>query len=55
MIEIKITGSGTAEEVVDALRRIATNIAINAVEHGVHMLDGSVWEDATLLTEIKAI
>jgi hypothetical protein len=53
MIEIKITGSGTADEIVEALRRVAKNIALNAAEHGVNMLDGSVWEDSTLLTEIK--
>ena len=53
MIEIKITGSGTADEIVEALRRVAKNIALNAAEHGVNMMDGSVWEDSTLLTEIK--
>jgi hypothetical protein len=55
MLEIKITGEGTADEIVGALRRVAKNIALNAAEHGVNMMDGSVWEDSTLLTEIKTV
>lgn len=51
--EIKITGSGTPEQLVEALREVARNILINA-EHGVGMLDGSEWEDSVLVTEINA-
>lgn len=52
--EIKITGSGTAEQLVNALRDVARSIASVNTEHGTAMLDGSKWEDAILVTEINA-
>jgi hypothetical protein len=50
---IKITGSGTAEELLKALRDVVANIEeAKRGEHETAMLDGATWEDATLCTEI---
>lgn len=60
MYKIKITGEGTPQEIVKALRLIANAIEDRAtrtdldapeIEH----LDGAEWEDSTLMTEIKEI
>lgn len=55
--EIKIAGSGTRPEIAERLRRIA-----DAIHHPTSVGDGlnvscddEVWEDATLMTEIKLI
>ena len=48
--EIKITGSGTTSEIIQSLREIIDNLA-NSTDA---VLDGAEWEDATLMTEIKA-
>jgi hypothetical protein len=52
-LKIKITGSGTAEEIAQALIQVATNIRFQAT-HPEGKLDGEEWEDATLMTEIEA-
>lgn len=54
--EIKITGSGTAQEIIDALRGVADSIMEQTrSEHETAVLDGARWEDPTLMTEIDAI
>ena len=53
--EIKITGSGTQEELVAALRVIADNIMMagSGNPQGLtNELDDVEWEDATLITKI---
>jgi len=52
--EIKITGSGTPEQLVEALGEVARSIASVGAEHGTAILDGAEWEDAILVTEINA-
>lgn len=57
---IKITGSGTASEIVRALELIATAISDKAVRTRldspeVEDLDGAEWEDSTLMTEIHKL
>jgi hypothetical protein len=51
---IKISGSGTTKEIISALRDVIDGI-ISAKGTGdeAAILDGAVWEDATLVTEIK--
>lgn len=53
--KIKISGSGTAEELAKALRDIADGIEeAKRGEHETAALDGATWEDKTLCTEINA-
>lgn len=53
--KIKISGSGTAEELAKALRDIADGIEEAKIgEHETAALDGATWEDKTLCTEINA-
>ncbi len=47
---IKITGSGTRDEIISALQEIIKGMK----DETVGVLDGAVWEDETLLTEIDA-
>ena len=54
-IEIKITGSGTAEKVAEALRSLASDIASGEHNSSIELLGKCEWEDATLFTEIKVI
>lgn len=54
---IKITGGGSAEAIVKALRLIANAIESRSVRETldspeVEDLDGAEWEDCTLMTEI---
>ena len=55
--EIKITGSGTAPEIAEKLRRLA-----DAIHHPTSIgdslnvsIDDVEWEDATLMTKINLI
>lgn len=48
--EIKITGSGTKQELEKALQQVVDNIKASTDEE----LDGSQWEDPTLMTEIDS-
>ena len=48
-LEIKITGGGTRNDIAKALITIAREILDTPVES----LDGSKWEDCTLMTEIN--
>lgn len=50
--EIKITGSGTKEQLEHSLRELARSIQD---AKGDAELDGAEWEDAILMTEIKAL
>lgn len=55
---IKITGSGTAEEIAQKLKSLAEEIEDSAkVENGMQraFLDGAEWEDETLMTTINVI
>jgi hypothetical protein len=48
---IKIIGTGTRDEIVDALK-----VIINAIDDAnIGVLDGAEWEDATLMTTINAV
>lgn len=51
MFEIKITGAGSREDIVSALRLIADSVLKSPVEE----IDGANWEDCTLLTEISIL
>lgn len=46
---IKITGSGTPQQLADALRTVADSIESSTP----YMLDGAEWEDPILMTEIN--
>ena len=48
-LKIKITGGGTREDISSALNLIAKSILETPIED----LDGSEWEDCTLMTEIE--
>lgn len=50
---IKITGSGTADEIINALKGVIESIE-EAKPEGDAILDGAEWKDATLMTEISA-
>ncbi len=57
---IKITGEGTAQDVVSALRKVANAIESKDIRDNldspeVEDLDGAEWEDNTLMTEIRKI
>ena len=47
-LTIKITGGGSREDISSALSLIAKSILDTPIED----IDGSEWEDCTLLTEI---
>ena len=49
-LTIKITGGGTREDISKALTLVAKGILSTPIEE----LDGSEWEDCTLMTEINA-
>ena len=49
--EIKITGSGTPTEIVDALAQLQRNILASTPDE----LDGAQWEDPTLMTQMELI
>lgn len=56
---IKITGGGSRKDISNALRKIADALYHEtSIGHGKNisddMIDGAVWEDCTLLTEIKS-
>ncbi len=53
--KIKISGSGTTGELLQALERIKNNIE-EAVSsgHELQLLDGAEWEDSTLYTNVDA-
>ena len=46
---IKITGGGTRKDISKALKLISKSILITPIED----IDGSEWEDCTLMTEIN--
>ena len=50
-LTVKITGGGTREDVSKALDLISKAILETPIED----LDGSEWEDCTLMTEINAV
>lgn len=50
ILNIKITGGGTREDISKALALISKSILETPIED----LDGSEWEDCTLMTEINA-
>jgi hypothetical protein len=50
--EIKISGSGTPEEIVNALKQIIEGIEENPTPE---ILDGAEWENSILCTTIKSI
>jgi len=54
---IKITGSGTKEEIAKELRHIADAIFHpTSMGHGLNLcIDDVEWESATLMTEIQVI
>jgi len=49
-LKIKITGGGTRDDVAKALLTIARQILDTPIED----LDGSEWEDCTLMTEVNS-
>ena len=49
--EIKITGSGTPNEICKALADVISHIQ---QDKNKGTLDGAEWEDSTLMTEINA-
>jgi hypothetical protein len=52
---IKITGIGTAEQLLNALRKIAKNIKdFEGTDDELTVLDGAKWEDEILMTELNA-
>lgn len=55
--EIKITGSGTPEEIATSLRTVADAIFHpTSMGHGKNMnIDDVEWEDKTLMTEINKL
>ncbi len=55
---IKITGQGKPEDIVKALRLVASAIESKSVRENldspeIEDLDGAEWEDFTLMTEIN--
>ena len=50
-LTIKITGGGTRDDISKALFAIAKEILSTPVED----LDGSEWEDCTLMTEVNVV
>lgn len=53
--QIKITGSGTADEIISALKGLIKTIErAKKSGHENDMLDGAEWEGSTLMTEISA-
>lgn len=55
---IKITGQGKPEDIVNALRLVASAIESKSVRENldspeIEDLDGAEWEDFTLMTEIN--
>jgi hypothetical protein len=55
MIEIKITGSGSKLEIIKSLKHIIQSLDDVSTNDVDAILDGAVWEDSTLLTEIKTV
>ena len=49
--EIKITGSGTRDEIIKSLKLIIEGLEAETSDG---VLDGAEWEDSTLCTEINA-
>ncbi len=53
--KVNITGSGTPQQIVDALNEIVKSIQeAQKSKHQNAVLDGAVWEGPTLITEIEA-
>jgi len=52
--EIKVSGSGTPEEIAQALIQLATSIRYDAT-HPKEELDGKEYEDKTLCATVKEI
>jgi hypothetical protein len=52
-IEIKITGSGTAQEVVTQLRQIADDVEVGNYINALNEDNICVWEGEILMVEIK--
>lgn len=50
---IKITGSGTPKQLESALAQVLRNLRDSISEGETDSLDGAVWEDPTILTEIS--
>jgi len=51
---IKITGSGTPDEIINALKGVIESIEEAKGGIGeISALDGAEWEDKTLMTEIS--
>jgi len=50
-LTVKITGGGTRKDISSALSLIAKSILETPIED----LDGSEWEDCTLMTEVNAV
>lgn len=58
--KIKITGEGTAMDIVNALDKILHAIHSRSIRENldspeIEDLDGAEWEDCTLMTEISLI
>lgn len=52
---IKITGSGTTDEIINALKNVIENIEeVSKSASEIIALDGAEWEDGTLMTEIES-
>lgn len=49
-LKVKITGGGTREDIAHGLELIAKAIRNTPIED----LDGSEWEDCTLMSEVEA-
>ena len=50
-LTIKITGGGTREDISKALSHISKSILETPIED----IDGSEWEDCTLMSEINVV
>jgi hypothetical protein len=52
--EIKISGSGTASHLESALAQVLRDLRDTIRNDREETLDGAVWEDSVLITEIKS-
>ena len=53
--EINISGEGTKKEIIKALEQVLNSLREVSSEDEDAILDGVEWEDATLMTTIKAV
>ena len=53
---IKITGTGTAKEILESLKVLTKALKMLSAHPSLRkeVMHGAIWEDKTLVTEIKA-